>query len=171
MAGTGGWTHAVFTSPSDAREALRQLDEAGVPGSDIEVRSSVPHEGVHPVGAGPRTRVPLMAAVGGLVGGIGAFLLTSLSSLAYPLPTGGMPIVPGPTTGIITFEGLAIGAILFTVATVLFEGRVLGLASHPRPIDRYVAAGSIIVSVKSTVAPPEGWTSRAILTERQSAEG
>jgi len=170
MAGAIAWTHAVFTSPSDAQVALRQLSEAGIVASDIEVRSSVPHEGLHPIGASPRTRVPLMAVLGGLVGGTGAFLLTSLSSLAYPLPTGAMPIVPGPPTGIITFEGLAIGAMLFTASTVLYEGRVLTRPSPPGKLDRYLAAGNIVVSVRCTQAPPPGWASTAIVTESQSAE-
>lgn len=169
MAGAG-WTHAIFTSPSDAQDALQRLADAGIAAGDIEVRSSVPHEGLHPIGPGPRTRVPVMAALGGLLGGTGAFLLTSLSSLAYRLPTGGMPIVPGPTTGIITFEGLAIGAMLFTVATVLFEGRLLRLPRHPRVIDRYLAAGNILVSVRSTDPPPQGWASKALVTESQFVE-
>ena len=89
------WLHAAFDSVSDAQDALEQLAEAGVDASEIEVRSSIPlvHE-VCPVGLEVRSRVPLMAVVGGLTGATVAFLLVSLSSQAYPLPTGGMPIVP-----------------------------------------------------------------------------
>ena len=120
MSQTATWLHAAFDSPADAQSALEQLAEDGVAANDIEVRSSIPlvHE-VCPVGLEVHSRVPLMAVAGGLLGGTAAFLLVSLTSLAYPLPTGGMPIVPLPTVGVITFEGLALGAILCTVATVL----------------------------------------------------
>ncbi|SVD86740.1 uncharacterized protein METZ01_LOCUS439594, partial [marine metagenome] len=71
------------------------------------VRSSIPlgHE-VCPVGLQVHSRAPLMAVLGGLMGGTIAILLVTLTSRAYPLPTGGMPIVPLPTAGVITFEGL-----------------------------------------------------------------
>jgi hypothetical protein len=165
-----GWHHAAFASPADARHALRNLADAGIAAADIEVRSSIPLEGVRAPGPEPRTRVPVMAVLGGVLGGIAAFSLFSLSSLAYPLPTGGMNIVPLPPSGIITFEGIAIGAILCTVATVLYEGGLLRLRREPGPLDRYLAAGSIIVSVRSTDAPPGEWASRAIVTEPQPGE-
>ena len=158
------WIHAAFASPSDARDALDRLAEAGTPAGDIEVRSSIPLHDVRTSGPAPRTRVPLMAVLGGLLGGIAAFSLFSLSSLAYPLPTGGMAIVPLPPSGIITFEGIAIGAILCTVGTVLFEGRLLRRGSEPGPLDVHLAAGNIIVSVRSTDLPTEEWASGAIVT-------
>ena len=161
------WLHAAFDSASDARDALEQLAEAGVTASEIEVRSSIPlvHE-VCPVGLEVHSRVPLMAVVGGVLGGTAAFLLTSLTSQAYPLPTGGMPIVPLPTAGIITFEGLALGAILCTVATVFYECRLPRLGGGPGPLDQHLAAGSIIVAVKSTDGASEAWAEKASATER-----
>jgi hypothetical protein len=166
MAQSGSWFHAVFASPDDARYALKKLGEAGVAAGDIEMRSSIPLEDVHPVGAAPRTRLPWTSLLGGLLGGTGAFLLVSLSSQAYPLPTGGMPIVPAPTTGIIIFEGTAIGATLFTVATVFLEGALFRMGRAPRPLDRYLAAGNVIISVRSGSASQE-WAKGALVTEAE----
>ena len=170
MAPAGSWLHAVFDSPSDAQDALEQLAEAGFTASEIEVRSSIPlvHE-VCPVGLEVHSRVPFMAVVGAVLGGTAAFLLTSLTSQAYPLPTGGMPIVPLPTTGVITFEGLALGAILCTVATVFYECRLPRLRGRPGPLDQHLAAGSIIVAAKSTDGASEAWAAKATATEVQEA--
>lgn len=161
------WIHAVFASPTDAGDALRELAAAGVAPADIEVRSSIPLPDLRPAGSEPRTRVPLMAVLGGLLGGTGAFLLTSLTSQAYPLPTGGMPIVPLPPSGIITFEGVAIGAILCTVGTMLYEGGLLRMGAEPRALDGHLAAGRIIVSVRSTDLRADGWTAKAVVTEEE----
>ncbi len=174
MSDNASWLHAAFDSPSDAKHALEQLAEAGVPAGDIEVRSSIPlpHD-VRPVGLEVRSRVPLMAVLGGMLGGSAAFLLTSFTSRDYPLPTGGMPIVPLPTAGVITFEGLALGAILCAVGTVFFECRLprLGgmLGGHPGPLDQLLAAGSIIVAAKSDEGASAAWAAKATATEVQEA--
>ena len=162
------WLHAVFTSPSDVRRALGQLAESGIAASDIEVRSSIPLEhDLRPAGLELRTRVHYMAVLGGLLGGTAAFLLTSLTSRAYPLPTGGMPIVPPLTSAVITFEGVAIGALLCTVATVLYECRLPRLRTRPGPLDQHLAGGSIILVVRSSDVASQEWASNALATEVQ----
>ncbi len=183
MSENATWLHAAFDSTSDVQDALEQLAEAGVTASEIEVRSSIPlpHD-VCPVGLEVRSRVPLMAVLGGMLGGSAAFLLTSFTSHDYPLPTGGMPIVPLPTAGVITFEGLALGAILCTVATVFYECRLprldgmlggggLGgrLGGQPGPLDQHLAAGSIIVTAMSREGASEAWAAKATAIEVQDA--
>lgn len=163
--------HAVFASPSDARAALECLADAGVEPADIEVRSSVPLHGVVPAGQRLRTRVPLTAFLGGLAGGVGFFLLASLTSQVYPLPTGGMPIVPLPPYGVVAFEGVAIGAILFTVATVLFECGLPGYGHRTGPFDGHLAVGRIVVSVGGAQPALGDWTAGALATESESSAG
>ena len=168
MSGADSLLHAVFTFPSDVRDALARLAEAGIAAGDIEVRSSVPLEGgLRPVGLELGTRVHLMAVLGGLLGGTAAFLLTSLTSRAYPLPTGGMPIVPPLTSAVITFEGVAIGALLCTVATVLYECRLPRLGKRAGPLDQHLAGGNIIVVVRSSDVTSPEWASNALATEVQ----
>ncbi|MSR23083.1 MAG: DUF3341 domain-containing protein [Gemmatimonadetes bacterium] len=165
MAGEATWLHAVFSSSADARDAVRKLAEAKIAAKDVEIRSSVPLGELPPLGSELRTRVPLTALCGGLVGGTAAFMLVSLSSMAYPLPTGGMAIVPMPPAAIVTFEGVAMGAVLSVVATVLIEGGLLRLRGRPGPFDRQLADGGIVVSVRSRAVPPAGWASNAVATE------
>ena len=169
MPATQGWTHAVFSSAADARDALERLAEAGIGVGDIEVRSSIPLEhDVRPAGLELRTRVPGMAVLGGLLGGTAMFLLNRLASLAYPLPTGGMALVPLPPSAVITFEGIALGAILCTVGTVLYECRLPGLRKARGPLDEHLAAGGIIIAVRSSEVPSGEWAARAAVTKAEA---
>ena len=120
--------HAVFASPYDVRDALERLESDGFTTNDIEIRSSAPldHD-VFPDRHSVHSRMPWMATLGAFLGGTAFFFMVKLTSEWYPLPTGGKPIVALPSAGVITFEGVAIGAILCTVATVLFECGLPGL--------------------------------------------
>ena len=44
--------------------------------------------------------------------------------MAFPLGTGGKPILSLPPMAIVTYEGTMLGAILFTVLGILFESRL-----------------------------------------------
>jgi hypothetical protein len=161
-----GRLHAVFTTSADARVALNRLGQDGVGHENVEVRSSVPLEhDVIPVGSKLRSRIPWTTIAGATLGGTAFFLMVKLTSEAYPLPTGGMPIVPMPTTGVITFEGVAIGAVLTTVATVLLECGLPGL-KKPGPLDHHLALDHVLVSVKCDEGASTAWTAKAIETAR-----
>ena len=158
--------HAAFATPEDVRDALRQLGEDGVVAADIEVRSSVPLEhDLHAVGDKIGSKVHWMAVLGALPGGTGLFSLVKFTSEAYPLPTGGMPIVALPPAGVITFEGVAIGAILFTVGTVLYECG-LPRVKAPGPLDEHLAEDHILVSARCEEGASEAWAARALETAR-----
>ena len=149
MSGTGGtaFVSAVFAEVGPLRSYLERLDELGVEAGDVEVRSSSPIEDDLPAAHTPtRSRVLPIGLLGALLGGTTAYLVVSLSAQAYPMPTGGMPIVPLPTTGIIVFEGTALGTILFTVAAVLLEGRMFRRVVAG-PLDHHLAAGRLLVNV------------------------
>jgi hypothetical protein len=162
-----GRLHAVFVRSADARSALQRLSQDGVKPEDVEVRSSVPLEhDVAPVGAAVKSRIPWTSLAGALVGGIAFFLMVKLTSEAYPLPTGGQPIVALPPAGVITFEGVAIGAVLATVATVLFECGLPGWLKKPGPLDHHLAFDHVLVSVKCDESASTAWTAHAIETAR-----
>lgn len=164
-------THAVFATGSQVREALSLLSRGGIGPDDIEIRSSVPLDEhcIEPSGQRPRSRVPLLAVLGGVFGGVAAYLLVSLTARAYPLVTDGMPIVPLMSTAIIVFEGAAMGCILLTVATVLFECGLPRLAWKPGPFDAELAAGTIVVTVRGQ--PSLEWTADAVATSPDAAGG
>jgi hypothetical protein len=162
----GDRLHAAFYTSVEARLALNRLGQDGVAPEDVEVRSSVPLEhDVLPVGSRLRSLLPWTSVIGGLTGGTLFFLLVKLTSEGYPLPTGGMPIVPLPPTGVITFEGVAIGAVIATVATMLFEA---GLPSRkaPGPLDHHIALDHVLVSVKCDEGTSTAWTANALETAR-----
>jgi len=162
----GGWLHAAFETDVDVLDALRRLAEDGVAAEDIEVRSSSPlgHEFI-PTGTSVATRVYRHAVMGGLLGGTAFFFMVKLTSAAQALPTGGMPIFPLPATGVITFEGIAIGAIFLTVATVLYECR-LPRRSTAGPLDHYLADDHVLIAVRCSERAPTAWASRAVETGR-----
>ncbi|HSH76366.1 MAG TPA: quinol:electron acceptor oxidoreductase subunit ActD [Longimicrobiales bacterium] len=161
-----GRLHAVFSTSADARMALNRLSQDGVSPKDIEVRSSVPLElDVVPVGSKIASRVPWMALTGAVLGGTAFFSLVRITSELYPLPTGGMPIVALPPAGVITFEGVAIGAIVATVATVLYEAALPGLKG-PGPLDHHLAEDHILVSVECDADASTAWAAKALETAR-----
>lgn len=161
-----GRMHAAFSTSIQARQAINRLSQDGVAPADIEIRSSVPLEhDLVPVGTKVKSRVPWMALAGGLVGGTALFSLVRLTSQAYPLPTGGMPIVALPPAGVITFEGVAIGAIVATVATVLLESR-LPSNRGPGPLDHHLALDHILVTVRCDEGASTAWTANALETAR-----
>jgi hypothetical protein len=164
--GTERWLHAVFASEAGVRDALGQLAQDGVPAKDVEIRSSAPlAQDILPVRLRPASHVFRSATIGGLLGGTAFFLMVKLTSEAYPLPTGGLPRLALPPTGVITFEGIAIGAILSAVATVLYESGLPARWRHG-PLDHYLADDYILVTVRCTDDASTAWTSQAIDTMR-----
>lgn len=64
------------------------------------------------IGTGP-DRVPLLALLGGLVGGIGAYFLQWYSAVVdYPIVSGGRPLHSWPAFVVATFEMTVLGAAL-----------------------------------------------------------
>ena len=47
-----------------------------------------------------------------------------MTQVAYPLVTGGKPILSLPPMAIVCYEGTMLGAILFTVIGIVFESRL-----------------------------------------------
>jgi hypothetical protein len=164
-----GRIHAAFVSPYDVRDALDRLEQDGVATRDVEIRSSAPldHD-VFPESHAVHSRTPWMALAGAIVGGTGLFSLVAWSSSVYPLPTGGMPIVALPPAGIITFEGVAIGAILCTVATVFYECGLPGLwSAGTGPLDHHLADDHVLVSVRCDESASTEWAAKALETVRE----
>jgi hypothetical protein len=97
--------------------------------------------------------------LGGAIGGLSGYLLTTLSQKAYPLVTGGMPITPGWTNGIIIYELTMLGAILTTLIVLLRGARLpnfKGVITDPE-----IWMGKILVGVADPVE-----SSRAELEKR-----
>mgnify|MGYP001494015075 FL=1 len=115
----------LFSSSDEAVEAADKLKANGV--DEFEVLSDTPY----PDGAfgepESRHRLYVFPMIGAALGLSVALLLTAGTQLAYPLVTGGKPIMAIPAMFIISYEGTMLGAILFTILGVLFESRLPGL--------------------------------------------
>jgi hypothetical protein len=142
-------TYGLFSSSAAARLALAALRTGspalGIKQESIIVISSVPLEGEGLGWNEQRSRMPWLAVLGGLAGGTTGFALASLTQRAYPLPTGGMPILAPWPTGIVMYELTMLGAILTTIVTFLITARL------PRYKDRIydpeVSYGKVLVGV------------------------
>lgn len=114
----------LFTDEDVVADAMDALSNEGYATKEYEVLTGTPYpegtfgeaEPVHKL-----YRWPLIGAACGFVIGL---VLTAGTQLAYPLVTGGKPILGIPPMAIIMYEGTMLGAILFTVVGIIFESRL-----------------------------------------------
>jgi hypothetical protein len=112
----------VFSEIDAAVEAIGRLRAAGMhrivtfspmPSHDLE-------HALHP----PPSAVRVFTLVGGLTGAATGFALPTLTSLDWPLVTGGKPIIAIPPMVIIAFELTILFAALSTVAGLFINARL-----------------------------------------------
>ena len=114
----------LFTDENMAADALDALRAEGYETNEYEVLTGTPYpegtfgeaEPVHKL-----FRWPLIGAACGFIIGL---VLTTGTQLAYPVVTGGKPILGIPPMAIIMYEGTMLGAIVFTVIGVVLESRL-----------------------------------------------
>ena len=112
----------VFAEIDAAVEAIERLKAAGLhrivtfspmPSHDLE-------HALHP----DQSPVRMFTLVGGLTGAATGFALPTLTSLDWPLVTGGKPIISIPPMVIIAFELTILFAALSTVAGLFINARL-----------------------------------------------
>ena len=114
----------LFNDANSAADAGDALKGAGISENDYDFLTDAPY----PEGAfGEREEkhrlyvFPFIGAILGLTSGI---MITSLTQIAYPMVTGGKPILSLPPMAVICYEGTMLGAILFTCQGIIFESRL-----------------------------------------------
>jgi hypothetical protein len=155
--------YALYDDPETAQGAVDALHAASAElkfdEKQIVIVSGEPHEG-YDFADSQLTSLPYRWAVlGAAIGGTSGYLLTTLTQKAYPIVTGGMPITPPWTNGIIIYELTMLGAILMTLIVLLRGARLpnfKGVIADPE-----IWMGKILVGVAD---PPEN--SRAELEKR-----
>jgi Alternative complex III, ActD subunit len=162
--------YALYSDPESAQRAVNALraaeQELGITVKDIRVLSSEPFEEQAFSVRESRTAMPWFAVLGGVMGGLAGYALTALTQRSYPLPTGGMPISPLWTDGIIIYELTMLGAVLATVITLIISAGLPNLRTQL--YDPAVSDGKILVGV---VNPTEGARAGAEARLRQAGAG
>ena len=153
--------YGLYDKPGAAQLAYTSLKRAGIASRDITVVSSEPFEAFEFSHRDHSMILFRLALLGGIMGCLFGVLLTYSTETAWPLVTGGMPIVAWWPNLVIIFELTFLGAIVTTVASLLVT------ASLPRfrePIyDPAVADGKILVGVP-LLAPGTADAIRAAFT-------
>ena len=137
--------YGLFDKPDAAQRAYTSLKRTGVPSADITVVSGEPFEAFEFSHRDHSMILFRLALAGGIVGFIAAVLLTRGTELAWPLVTGGMPIVAWWPNLVIIFEMTMLGAIITTVVSLLVSSK---LPSFRQDLyDPAVSDGKILVGV------------------------
>lgn len=137
--------YGLFPDPDSAERGMNALRAAGVAPEKMVVMSDEPFDGYTFTQADHKTPMPWFSACGGLVGGTCGFLLARFTQEAYPLITGGMPLLAPWPTAIVTYELTMFGAVATTVITLLITARLPNW--RPQLYDPAVSNGRILIGV------------------------
>ncbi len=141
--------YGLFGDPATAQKAFDALRQEGarlgLDPASVVVISSEPYDGYEFSHAHSRSYMFPIAALGGILGGLGGYWLAAYTQTAYPLVTGGMPIVTSWTNGIVVYEMTMLGAILTTLVTLLITAGLPKI--KPGLYDPEIWNGRILVGV------------------------
>ena len=144
MAGAAA-IYGLFPGPAAADRAVNALQAAGISRSRIVVMSAEPF-GEHSFSETEHaTMMPWLAVLGGVIGGVSGYLLAAYTQEAYPLITGGMPLIASWPTGIITYELTMLGVVIATVITLLITTALPNWGA--KLYDPEISNGKILVGV------------------------
>ena len=142
----------LYGDADTAAAGARQLRDAGFTSDDYEVMTGNPY----PEGAFgehvKKNKLFRFSLFGAFIGFATAFFFVFATQTAFPLVTGGKPILAIPASMIIMYEFTLLLAMVFTVIGVVFESR-LPRMSGPGPLyDTRITLGYIglLVTVDET---------------------
>lgn len=138
---------AIFGEPEAAYAAVRGLIAAGVDRGRIVVTSNEPFlVNGEPAAASTRSLIGIFTLFGAGIGALAGWALVYYTSHVYPIATGGMPLVPALTTGLIMYETAAVGALLFALGRFLMETRLPGWSRVQDDEMEAIASGGLLLS-------------------------
>ena len=114
----------LFQQPEPAADAMDGLKEAGFELGTFDVLTGTPY----PEGAFgehvPQHRLFRYPAFGAIIGFTRSVFLTSVTQLAYPMVTGGKPILSIFAMLIIMYEMTMLAGVIATVVGIVIESRL-----------------------------------------------
>ena len=121
----------LYRDADGVAKALDGLKAAGFPLANVRTLTDSPYpEGAF--GEEPEHhRLYVFPFVGAMCGFAMGLLITISTQLSFPIVTGGKPLLSIPPMINIIYEGTMLGAIIFTVAGILFESRLPDLSGAP----------------------------------------
>lgn len=125
--------HGLLAQFSGAQQLLQAAlqTRSGSPGFRIEAFSPFPIRGLDEALGAERSPIPALMGLGGLLAGVGTFLLEGYSAVVdYPLNVGGRPLGSWPAFVPPAVEMAVLGAVLFGVVAML-TGSGLPRLHHP----------------------------------------
>jgi hypothetical protein len=159
--------YGLYADPESAQIAVDALNAATsqlkFDPRQIVIISGEPHEGYDFADSHLTTLPYRWAVLGGAFGALSGYLLSTLTQKSYPIVTGGMPITPPWTNGIIIYELTMLGAIVMTLIVLLRGARLpnfKGVITDPE-----IWLGKILVGV---IDPPQDSPSRLEKCLRQA---
>jgi Ni/Fe-hydrogenase subunit HybB-like protein len=109
-----------YTSPEDVTHAARYCVDAGF--TRVEAYTPFPVKGLSEALRQPPTRLPLVAALGAVCGGGGAYFMQWYTAVRdYPLNIGGRPLHSWPSFLPLTFELAVLGAATFMLVAMFLR--------------------------------------------------
>lgn len=109
---------AEFHSGETLKAAAHAATDAGY--TKIDAYSPFPVEGMHEAVGMHKTRLPLIILIGGMLGGIGGFMMQYyVNVIAWPINIGGKPLNSWPSFIPVTFELTILGAALAAIFGML----------------------------------------------------
>lgn len=142
----------LFQQPEPAADAMDGLAGAGFEVGTYDVLTGTPY----PEGAFgehvPQHRLFRFPAFGAIIGFTTSILLTAGTQMAFPLVTGGKPILSLFAMLIIMYEMTMLAAVIATVIGIIFESRLPNM--KPGAYDERITEGwiGVVISVDSTRA-------------------
>ena len=109
---------AEFNTPDELLAATRRAREAGY--QQMDAYTPFPVEGLAEALGFQRTGLPFLVLLGGIVGGVGGYLMQYwMAAIDYPLNVGGRPLHSWPAFIPVTFELTILVAALAAVLGML----------------------------------------------------
>lgn len=138
----------LFQEPDRAADAMDGLKDAGFELGTFDVLTGTPY----PEGAFgeyvPQHRLFRFPAFGAIIGFTLALVFTAATQLAYPVISGGKPVLALFAMLVILYELTMLSAVVATVVGIIFESRLPNL--NPGAYDTRITEGWIGVVVSTT---------------------